>query len=1014
MTSINHPNNLCYVTLHFPSSTSCHCPDHVPLRELGKKFDENKKCEITSNNNPTIILNNLCSGLETFLGFNSTSKGYDGSGIVYSDLDRLCDGVMGFLYQVLKDVSEKQPYSVGKEELKKLVTDLKTKLSTGREGFKVIAQVARKVREYNERVKESNNHVKTIINNMDRDMKTLQNEVGKILQHNPDSDDLNEVKQAETLVTKLADEYAKKGMNFDSNFVIREMNAWRTGAKVEPIQQFKDINSDLRLKITHARNNITHEAERLTTLSKKQKENLAAMTSMISNKLKTLKSCVNERILKDVNELVKELNDKVGIILEQLVMIRQKLQGYVEKLRRWIRDADEIVTDCMKTAENIEKKHVAWAAEDEIKKSLKEINKSFGEAKDFVKQELNNALGKVRDMDEAIKKDLFAVKGKIKEAVKALGKTLEENVKDGLWAIEQKITKPLDEVVRNSGQFFEDFKKTRNALQAAIGIVMEDILNLGGLKVNESIKNAYGDTTIKAPLLQVIGQGMAFSKLKTYFNQLDTDVMQKIKEAMRQISEGMESIAGNAFRVDLESCINKARSQLVALHSIAENPEKVFQSATLQKNLRRYLGDKMTIAPLNGKFSGLSTAIKAVTTDLAGASSIDASKLKNDLKSLLSELGNIAQIVSSHSADIVKTVIEAIVRQLTTEIGNVSDAIKDKVDKIRDAITYNRDNNEVDYGAQEKAKGLLKLQNVYGTDINERLKTLQGTVTNEAFKHTYSQPRSKENYEFGGTFMEEFKTTYEKNLKDGDFKADGGESVLDQEIGPNNLPNGGSSGDKISSVAKSNFTHYEQHVKQESLAHSNPQKLEGALPTAIKDIRDYGLQLFEQKLGAKEDRNTTKFDGFLDDITKSISGLMQALERTGKSLNVALGKLKNEKIGMTTSGAAARSDTLQELEKNLLQLFGVDLDQVIKDATAFKQQANQLRDKTIRDLNGHVEDEVKKAETALITQANKNYVTSVKDMLQAFADKVQKELKPLPGEIDTDRKHGFKGFMRTW
>ncbi|GBE59990.1 hypothetical protein, conserved [Babesia ovata] len=44
----------------------------------------------------------MCSGLQTFLGFSEETKGYDGTGIVYSDLDRLCDGVMSFILQCLK------------------------------------------------------------------------------------------------------------------------------------------------------------------------------------------------------------------------------------------------------------------------------------------------------------------------------------------------------------------------------------------------------------------------------------------------------------------------------------------------------------------------------------------------------------------------------------------------------------------------------------------------------------------------------------------------------------------------------------------------------------------------------------------------------------------------------------------------------------------------------------------------------------------------------------------------
>ncbi|GBE58608.1 hypothetical protein, conserved [Babesia ovata] len=60
------------------------------------------------------LLTNLCDGLQTFLGYDENSKGYTGSGIVYSDLDRLCDGVMSFLHGVLDGVRDDDdvPYEI--------------------------------------------------------------------------------------------------------------------------------------------------------------------------------------------------------------------------------------------------------------------------------------------------------------------------------------------------------------------------------------------------------------------------------------------------------------------------------------------------------------------------------------------------------------------------------------------------------------------------------------------------------------------------------------------------------------------------------------------------------------------------------------------------------------------------------------------------------------------------------------------------------------------------------------
>ncbi|GBE59237.1 hypothetical protein, conserved [Babesia ovata] len=54
--------------------------------------------------NPKKLLESLCTGLEKFLGYQDGN--YTGEGIVYSDLDRLCDGVMAFLHGVLSGVKD--------------------------------------------------------------------------------------------------------------------------------------------------------------------------------------------------------------------------------------------------------------------------------------------------------------------------------------------------------------------------------------------------------------------------------------------------------------------------------------------------------------------------------------------------------------------------------------------------------------------------------------------------------------------------------------------------------------------------------------------------------------------------------------------------------------------------------------------------------------------------------------------------------------------------------------------
>ncbi|CDR96508.1 hypothetical protein BBBOND_0304120 [Babesia bigemina] len=95
----------------------------------------------TFNKNPNDILTNLCTGLETFLGFNPDSKGYTGTGIVYSDLDRLCDAVMAFLHGVFDTIKSEDAvdnynkYLPDYNKINKVIQTLEKQIGQGRNGI---------------------------------------------------------------------------------------------------------------------------------------------------------------------------------------------------------------------------------------------------------------------------------------------------------------------------------------------------------------------------------------------------------------------------------------------------------------------------------------------------------------------------------------------------------------------------------------------------------------------------------------------------------------------------------------------------------------------------------------------------------------------------------------------------------------------------------------------------------------------------------------------------------------
>ncbi|GBE62943.1 hypothetical protein, conserved [Babesia ovata] len=129
--------NPCY--WHHSIDSNTYDNLHSIHTKLLKLTDHRESVTNANNDACKKLLNNLCSGLEKFLGYQETSKGYDGSGIVYSDLDRLCDGVMAFLHGVLETVKDDDNVTKYDKDdalkITKVITTLHDNVGKGREAF---------------------------------------------------------------------------------------------------------------------------------------------------------------------------------------------------------------------------------------------------------------------------------------------------------------------------------------------------------------------------------------------------------------------------------------------------------------------------------------------------------------------------------------------------------------------------------------------------------------------------------------------------------------------------------------------------------------------------------------------------------------------------------------------------------------------------------------------------------------------------------------------------------------
>ncbi|GBE59528.1 Extracellular matrix-binding ebh, putative [Babesia ovata] len=328
-------------------------------------------------------LHNLCSTVEKFLGYHPTGT-YDGSGIVYSSASRVCDAVMSFLYALFSDVYENQPYVVGRVLLGGLVSDLEKARWSGHHGFStVVPKVATGLEDYNRKVKDSNDRVKRPID----ELLEYVNPGGELYRgiHALQVDNVTEkeVKKAAGLV----EECQKRADGFYNN-----MNTVASTTSA-----IKDLNPTLRDKVMSAKKHTTQERKRLQNLTRKERDNLEAMTKMIRKALTELENNVSIKIGEQIDALVEKLKGMVEKIRAKLVDIYLALGKYVDELEAWITEAKKFIGFAERnvkiildevTVKKSGEKPEKWKKIDDL---ANDINKKLGEENSKLQTWINSA-----------------------------------------------------------------------------------------------------------------------------------------------------------------------------------------------------------------------------------------------------------------------------------------------------------------------------------------------------------------------------------------------------------------------------------------------------------------------------------------------------------------------------------------------------------------------------------------------------------------------------------------------
>ncbi|CDR71930.1 hypothetical protein, conserved [Babesia bigemina] len=684
MTSLNHNNNLCLVTLSFPSSTSCHCPDHVPPRELDKKFDKIQNLKNTSNNNPTNILTNLCTGLETFLGFNSSSKGYDGSGIVYSDLDRLCDGVMGFLSGVLGAVKDDPSVTTYYTKMDETLQKIKNNMHNPDGLSKAVEAVSRALGEWDgnltSRTDALKNRLKTLnvdrFNEFDNSLKLLNSLLPEQLDQVP--------RQLQACIT-------------DAGAILTDFNF----AEAE----YDKLDDTLKDKLKNAMFQIKLQVEKFHGAATNTE--LRAVLDMAKDTWDYLREDINNRVRENIEALALSVLQKVIQIGKDMYEVDEILKKCISDYADWIRDTNNVLELAQKDALKISNSMTAKYNQEKL-------------------QEIATAMEnwKLKLVDYVDVK----VKPKLQELVKTSQRTvagLDDRLKADLKVMEEKITEPLRTLKLVSGGFLIKITDTQTMLTKAIGNVFQDLVKLEKIESFDEIKNALGEI-VSAPLLQKIASASAFTDLNKYFAALDSNVMDPLKKATQRIGEGIR-MGSNANMDDFHRAFTRLKSHIITplkeIKQVANG--SVTDISGLEAKLQNVLGNDFTFSSFN-----LQSHISKLTDVINKLDGIGGKVDKQDAEKVLTDLGSIAKAVSSHSKTVIEKVIDSMEKNVKTEIAALARAIKGKITKCS-----NLAGSQGGTSATGDVSGLAKLATEFGANIDVRLDDLKNTVTSEAFKN---------------------------------------------------------------------------------------------------------------------------------------------------------------------------------------------------------------------------------------------------------------------------------------
>ncbi|GBE63207.1 hypothetical protein, conserved [Babesia ovata] len=453
--------------------------------------------KFTDQNNCNQLLTNLTEGLEKFLGYNSDSKGYSGEGIVYSDLDRLCDGVMSFLHGVLESVKDDDNVTTYDVTPDKKISTLPEKLGKfmhkGSNVFQeAITQVSAALRAWSGELEERTKDVKAQFNFLkDHYITNFSSALNKLSPHSIGEPSdvagrLGEcIHHAQMLLAGFSD--AKNACSkLDGGLQKRLQKS--VGNVEVAVEKFVAgaTNEELKAVVETACREINQLEMQLQ----------AEVSMRITNYQVTLN-----------NIFSRDIQNPITTVKADLLQVHTDLQAWIQAANGVLQEAQAKVLEIISAVRQDQgmPQIISTAAADFVRDALA-LRRVIDDAKTTLQKQVEEAQKAVYTMNEALRTDLATVKQAIKQGI---SKYVTEQVEEARHRVED-----LEHVYK------QELGRVKKAVDDAVGVddksgVLGSLSKLDtpvkeGLKaVRESIKiklDSFVKTQILAPIQESVGR----------------------------------------------------------------------------------------------------------------------------------------------------------------------------------------------------------------------------------------------------------------------------------------------------------------------------------------------------------------------------------------------------------------------------------------------------------------------------------------------------------------------------